>query len=219
MLKLLKFFWRCYHTFLLKKKNVYVAQGVKFNPKTQFEDHIKVHKGSVIGGSMIGRNTYIASRAYLPNCSIGRFCCIAHDVVVVPDTHPARNFVSSSPVFYSTKRQCGQTYVSEMKYHEMLDVDGRFAIIGNDVWIGAWVRIKGGVRIGDGAIIAMGSVVVKNVPPYAVVGGVPAKVIRYRFSDDIISTLLKKKWWERPDSWLRENAEYVKNVGDFLKRM
>ena len=65
----------------------------------------------------------------------------------------------------------------------------------------------------------MGSVVVKNVPPYAVVGGVPAKVIRYRFSDDIISTLLKKKWWERPDSWLRENAEYVKNVGDFLKRM
>lgn len=79
-----------------------------------------------------------------------------------------------------------------MKYQEMLDVDGRFAIIGNDVWIGAWVRIKGGVRIGDGAIIAMGSVVVKNVPPYAVVGGVPAKVIRYRFSDDIISTLLKK---------------------------
>ena len=134
----------------------------------------------------------------------------------MPDTHPTKGYISSSPIFYSTKKQCGQSYVSTNSFEEESKVDGNYAIIGNDVWIGAWVKIKGGVRIGDGAIIAMGAIVTKDVPPYAVVGGVPAKIIRYRFSDDIILKLLEKKWWNKPDQWLRENAHLINNIETFL---
>lgn len=216
MIKFIKYIWRRYHAFLLKKKSVFIASSARFNNNTKFEDHIKIHKGSNVGNSAIGRNTYVASNVYLPNCRIGRFCCIAHDVTVVPDTHPAKGYISSSPIFYSTKKQCGQSYVSTNSFEEESKVDGNYAIIGNDVWIGAWVKIKGGIRIGDGAIIAMGAIVTKDVPPYAVVGGVPAKIIRYRFSDDIILKLLEKKWWNKPDQWLRENAHLINNIETFL---
>lgn len=72
----------------------------------------------------------------------------------------------------------------------------REVIIGNDVWIGAGVFIKGGIKIGDGAVIAAHAVVTKDVPPYAIVGGVPAKILKYRFTDDVIRKLLDLKWWD-----------------------
>jgi acetyltransferase-like isoleucine patch superfamily enzyme len=82
-------------------------------------------------------------------------------------------------------------------------------IIGNDVWIGHGVTIMSGVKIGDGAVIATNSHVVKDVPPYSIVGGNPAKVIRYRFTDDQIKDLLEVKWWEWQDSVINENLELI----------
>ena len=78
-------------------------------------------------------------------------------------------------------------------------------IIGNDVWIGSHVLIKGGVHIGNGACVAAGAVVVKDVPPYAIVGGVPAKVIRYRFSPEVIGKLLELEWWNFDESKLKNS--------------
>ena len=77
--------------------------------------------------------------------------------------------------------------------------------INNDVWIGMKSTIMGGVTVGNGAIIAAHSVVTKDVPPYAVVGGVPAKIIKYRFTEDIIEALQKSEWWKQPDDFLRKN--------------
>ena len=90
-------------------------------------------------------------------------------------------------------------------FKERLSIDGRSCIIGNDVWIGNDVRIIGGITIGDGAIVGLGAVVTKDVPPYAVVGGVPAKIIRYRFEQDKIEELLRDKWWNKEEEWIKDN--------------
>ncbi len=90
--------------------------------------------------------------------------------------------------------------------------------IGNDVWIGANVLILDGVTIGNGAIIAAGAVVTKDVPPYAVVGGVPAKIIKYRFNKEEIDFLEQLKWWEKDEKWLTEYGKYFNNV-ELLKNI
>ena len=89
-------------------------------------------------------------------------------------------------------------------------------IIGNDVWIGEGVTIKGGVRIGDGAIVAMNACVTKDVPPYAIVGGVPAKIIRYRFTDEQIKFLLDFQWWNKSLEWIEKHAEIFVDIETFI---
>ena len=89
--------------------------------------------------------------------------------------------------------------------------------IGNDVWIGSDVRIIDGVSIGDGAVVAAGSVVTKDVPPYAIVGGVSSKIIRYRFDDATIKQLLELKWWNMHEDWIKENADKFTSIEAFLE--
>ncbi len=217
MLQFLKYIYRCYKSILLKKKNVFVSASSLFNSETEFEGFNKVGIGSCVSSSVLGRNTYIGVNSSLINCKIGKFCSIASNVKVIANTHPSKIFVSTSPSFFSTLKQNGKTYVKENKFNECLKIDGYNAIVGNDVWIGENVIIKGGVKIGDGAIIAMGSVVTKDVPPYAVVGGVPAKVIKYRFTENQIQYLLEIQWWNKSDVWLEKHSDLFCNIDDFIK--
>ena len=90
-------------------------------------------------------------------------------------------------------------------------------IIGNDVWIGERALIKGGIKIGDGAVIGMGSVVTKNVPPYAIVAECPARIIRKRFDEQLIEKLLKIKWWDFDEEIIQNYAKYIKSPEDFIK--
>lgn len=169
----------------------------------------------------VGRGTYIMDGCWFQDCSIGRYCSIASDVKMVARRgHPTRDFVSTSPVFH-LKNAVINTYVEQDMYdpyERRKNKDRQWdAVIGNDVWIGTRVMLMGNVSIGDGAIIGAGSVVTKDVPPYAVVAGNPARILRYRFPDEQIKQLQNMRWWEREEAWLQKHAEIFNNIDEFLK--
>lgn len=102
-------------------------------------------------------------------------------------------------------------------FEKLFDESSPKNIIGNDVWIGARAMILSGVKIGDGAVIAAGAVVTKDVEPYTIVGGVPAKPIRKRFTDEQIDALIKLKWWDKDDVWMRDHAAMFRHVEELIK--
>lgn len=202
----------------LMKKRVKLSDNVIFNKNTQFEGYNAIGYHTYILDSYIGRYTYISSNSKLNNTAIGRFCSIGHNIKTVNAIHPTKDFVSTHPVFYSTKKQVGVSFVKENIFDEHTSINGRIIIIGNDVWIGNDVTLLGGITIGDGAVVGTGAVVTKDVPPYAIVGGVPAKVIRFRFNEEQIAKLEHIKWWNKDDEWLEKHAKEFENIDFFLER-
>lgn len=152
----------------------------------------------------LGNLTYVGGNSYIKNAVIGSFCSIASDCRIGLGIHPV-DIVSTHPCFYAPKHEWSIFPEKKVEITEYKNIE-----IGHDVWIGTRVIIVDGVRIGNGAILAAGAVVTKDVPPYAVVGGVPASVIRYRFTQEEIASLQKKEWW----NWEIEAIKEVK--GDFL---
>ena len=131
----------------------------------------------------------------LHNVSIGRYCSIAAGTWVSPHEHPV-NWITTSPIAYGSifhaKPDCAVNFIDGLEENKIV----RPVKIGNDVWIGSCCFIKGGITIGDGAVVAAHAVVTHDVPPYAIVGGSPARIIRFRFSSEIIERLLKLQWWK-----------------------
>lgn len=183
-----------------------------------FEGYNRIGDGSKFCGSM-GYGSYIGENSKL-NATIGRYCCIGDRVYTVSGTHPSSDFVSIHPAFYSTKKQSGFTFVNEDRFNETSfnKVDKKTSVyIGNDVWIGSNVVLIGGIEIGDGAIIAAGAVVTKNVEPYAIVGGVPAKLIKKRFSPEQIDFLNSFCWWEKDAKWIKDNCQNMDDIEKFIE--
>lgn len=159
----------------------------------------------------IGEYTYVAQHAVISYTTIGKFCSIGPNFLCGYGIHPV-NGISTSPVFYSTMKQAGITFSAVDKIEER-----KFITIGNDVFIGANVTVLDGVTIGDGAVIGAGAVVSKDIPPYAIAVGVPIQIIKYRFSDDQISKLLKIKWWEFDENKLKDVEKMFFEVDAFIK--
>ena len=159
----------------------------------------RIQRFVVLRKCIISDYSYIGYNTNIYNARIGKFCSISKDVCIGLPSHPTK-FISTSPLFVNIQNGTGYSWSEE----NLFDSVPQKVIINNDVWIGMKSTIMGGVTIGNGAIVAAHSVVTKDVPAYAIVGGVPAKVIKYRFNEETITALQESEWWNKPDDFLRE---------------
>ena len=168
----------------------------------QFEKGVVIYRHAKVKYSSIGRHTYIGAHTELAKVDVGRFCSIADHCHIGMSSHTLDK-LSTCPIFTLKRNGCQERWIEEDNDTEKM----KRIQIGNDVWMGSHVLVKSGVHIGDGAVIGAGAVVVKDIPPYAVAVGVPAKVIKYRFDDETIEKLEELKWWEATDEELRKNIK------------
>ena len=166
----------------------------------QFEGANKIYPNSSFHGSL-GYGSYIG-----PNCEVaaqvGRFTSIAPYVRTNAGAHPFEEpYATCCPMFYSLRRQNGHTFAD----HSVFVESKGLPVVGNDCWIGENAFLVGGITINDGAVVLAGAVVTKDVPPYAIVAGVPAKIVKYRYDEDTIKFLLNMKWWDKDIEWLKNN--------------
>ena len=181
-------------------KNLILEENVEISFSSVFKGYNKICKNSCIYNSEIGFYTYVSKNCEIANTTIGNFCSIGPNVKIAPGIHPVEDFVSTHPIFYSSKKQCGIKIVEETYFQESIPTK-----IGSDVWIGANSIIMDGINVGNGAIIGAGSIVTRNVADYAVVGGVPAKLIKKRFDETTRNFLSESHWWAINDLSLLKN--------------
>lgn len=190
---------------------------------TFFEGRNSIAKGVYMFNCKLGYASYISNDSIFQNTKIGRFCCIADHVHVCLGNHPV-GFVTMHPSFYyDTTSQIGYTFHQGKPlfcniYKYPANEKDFQIVIGNDVWIGSHALIMGGVTIGDGAVVAAGAVVTKNVEPYSIVAGVPARVIKKRFSSDLIKILMDLKWWERPFEEIESHYNEYLDINEFISK-
>ena len=186
-----------------------------FSHRCSFEGKNYIGARTNFFGS-VGYGTYIANDCFL-SAEVGRFCSIGANCRYINATHPYKApFATTSPYFVSLHPYANLTgYATEQMMEEFLYYDRERELvnkIGSDVWIGLNVTLIGGVEIGDGAVVLTNAVVTKDVPPYAIVGGVPAKVIGYRYDEETIRLLLETKWWNNSKEWFLENWRLLCDV-------
>lgn len=197
----------------LKYKHKYLELEYMVEVKNcKFGNYNKIYKYSRLRNSQLGDFSYVARDGQVYNTKVGKFSCIGPNVSLGNGIHPSAKFVSSHPLFYSTLGQSSGLVIVENNLFDEFP----FTEIGNDVWIGNNVTIQPGIKIMDGAIVGSGAVVTKDVAPYSIVGGVPAKLIKYRFTENQIEYLLKLKWWDKELEWIKKNKDKFQNIEKFI---
>lgn len=171
----------------------------------------KVESGSTVVRCVFARHSFCGYDCTLVDCDVGPFVSIANRVSAGGARHPIE-YVSTSPVFLS-HRDSVKTKLARHRYDPRVQT-----VIGADVWIGEAALLKGGVVVGPGAVIGMGSVVTKDVEPFAIVAGNPARTIRLRFSPQVVEALLKMAWWDRSDEELRRLGPLFTDPERMLKQ-
>lgn len=167
-------------------------------------------KTEIYGNIELGAYSYISGPgSYVDGAKIGKHCSIARYVTLGVTGHNY-NWVSTSAAFIDRTLDINNTPPHVPQKNPV--------IIGNDVWIGMYAIVNRGIKIGDGAVVASGAVVTKDVPPYAIVGGNPAKIIKYRFSPEIIENLLEIKWWDWDESLIKSRVDDFYNIEQFCSK-
>ena len=187
-----------------------IANPSRLNNVKKFK-YSSIGYGCHIIDTDIGNFSYFAHKTKCINAEIGRYCSIGSLTFIGGAEHPT-NWVSTSPVFYDNRNPC-KTKWGNLHWNSF----AKRTIIGSDVWVGDNVIIKAGVKIGNGAIIGMGSVVTKNVPDFEIWAGNPAKYIRKRFDNETIALLNTMKWWDKNPNDL--DFENFDNLKKFFKKI
>lgn len=172
----------------------------------------KVEAGSEVVGSNFDKHSFCGYHCEIINCDVGSFCSIANHVIIGGGMHPM-DWISTSPAFYKGKDSINVKFSEHQRNRPMR------VFIDHDVWIGERSIIKQGVRIGIGAVVGMGSVVTRDVEPYSIVAGCPAREVRKRFDHETIDRLLKSKWWSLDEKKLTSLAVYATDPMKFLSEL
>lgn len=172
----------------------HIALSALWDTSTRFTKYTHILRGSKMNDVTAGRYTRIGDGVKVTNADLGNFAVLSKDTVVGTGAHPT-NYITPHSIFYKKGAwPWHDDWIAPIDFNKK-----RRITIGNDVWIGRRCMVLDGVTIGDGAIVAAGAVVTKDIPPFAIAGGVPAKVIKYRFEPEVIEKLLEIKWWNLPD--------------------
>lgn len=195
-------------------KTRHIADNVKLGK------YCMVHKNVMLGANVeIGDCTYISSDTTIDsNVHIGKYCSIARNVFIAPGVHKS-NYITTHPILFNPYWRKKLNIKENDKYDKKIGKEDEKTYIGNDVWIALNAIIMRGVTIGDGAIIGAGAIVTKDVEPYSVVVGNPAKHIKYRFEKEYVDKLKKQepKWWDIEENELQERIDHMYDIEDYTK--
>jgi acetyltransferase-like isoleucine patch superfamily enzyme len=221
MIKLLKNIFKNIENSILKKK--YIGKEVVFHKNTIIDSNCFFRGNNSIGSNSILKNSYLDQGSYvgrnneLSSVKIGKFCSIGSFIINTTGRHPTSKFVSTHPSFFSKGKAAGFTFTDKNKFEELKYAEDNYLVsIGNDVWIGDRVTLLDGIKIGDGAIIGCNSLVTKDVEPYTINVGTPARPIKKRFSNEEISFLLEFGWWNKDFEWLKTNSDKFQDINDLI---
>lgn len=191
-----------------------IHAGAVVDDGSRLDAHAVLFPGVRLLDAHIGRYTYVQAGSALYDVDVGPFCSIAGNVMIGLAAHPI-DMLSTSPVLYDNTQPLPSFLVSS----PLRKVSLRRTRIGADVWIGQGALLRDGLTIGVGAVVAAGAVVTRDVAPYTIVGGNPARVIRRRFSDDLCARLEASAWWERDDAVLAALSTTFADPEAFLARL
>lgn len=191
----------------IRFKNSKIARGSSIDSNSILFEHTTIGTDTILNNTKMKSYSYIGNNCLIQFTEIGKFCSIGSNIQIGLGVHPL-NYLTTSPVFYKKNNPIGSSLVNQDLFFE----EYKITTINDDVWIGNGVIIPGGIKIGQGSVIASGCVVTKDVPPYAIVAGVPAKIVKYRFKEEVIKLLCEHKLSELSTEALLQLNDTIQNL-------